>query len=50
MQTKLEEHPLKKFKCPVSKIVYLNRFEHQRKCIYTFCKRGWTWTKGLYPS
>jgi len=48
MQLNLDEFPLKKCYCPISNVIFLSRFEHDKQCIYYYCKeRRWLWSKGL---
>ena len=50
MQIQLTEFPLKEFKCPVSKEIHKDIYNHNKNCIYRYCKYGWMWTKGLIDS
>lgn len=44
-QLEITHFPLKKFTCPVSKIVFENIYDHNRKCIYKYCRNGWEFAK-----
>ncbi len=49
MQTAIDDYTGKGFKCPIADRTFLNVFEHEKNCIYTYCKMGtlWKWSKGL---
>lgn len=48
MQRKLVEYPLENFKCPIGNETYKDVYDHDKKCIYKYCKDDkWKWSKGL---
>lgn len=45
LQLEMLDFPLKEYICPVSKMVFKDRFVHKETCRYTYCKEGWDWEK-----
>lgn len=45
LQLEIKDYPLKKFKCPISKKIFEDKFDHRAKCIYKYCKGEWEWEK-----
>lgn len=48
IQMEIYDFGLEKFKCRISDKLFENRYEHDMKCIYQFCKKGWVFSETNY--